>query len=462
MKPSFHTTLIALVLAAAGCVSMPPQPQQKTTQAPQAPAWSLAVQAWTFRSLTFFDTVDKLAELGIRQLEAYPGQKLVAGEDLAFSHTMDAAACDRVRAKLKEAGVKLVSYGVVSGKDEAEWAAICKFARDMGIQTVCCEPADAQLSAVDRLAGEFGVNAAFHNHPQPSHYWNPETVLAACKDRSSRLGACADTGHWVRSGLDPVECLHKLQGRIITLHMKDLDVRGAEARDVPWGTGASGMNAMLAELARQGFCGVITIEYEHDDEGLARAVGQCAYYLRNWHGDRKMTTSVEDVWKGAMTGEDGVWSDEFLDKEGVRSSRPSAPKTDQKGTVTACGEGFSGEGPANAFDKTPAKWCINQQAVWIQYQYAGGAKQRVTAYAITSANDEPGRDPRKWRLLGSNDGKTWTELDAREGQDFPSRYQKRSFDVKNPGEYNIYKLDISENHGDVSSQVSEIELLEKK
>ncbi len=27
------------------------------------------------------------------------------------------------------------------------------------------------------------------------------------KDRDMRIGACADTGHWVRSGLNPVDCL---------------------------------------------------------------------------------------------------------------------------------------------------------------------------------------------------------------------------------------------------------------
>ena len=35
---------------------------------------------------------------------------------------------------------------------------------------------------------------------------------------------------------------------------------------------------------------------------------------------------------------------------------------------------------------------------------------RAVRYAITTANDEPGRDPQAWTLQGSADGKDWTVL----------------------------------------------------
>ena len=87
-------------------------------------------------------------------------------------------------------------------------------------------PSEADFDAIDKLCAEFDINLAIHNHPQPSHYWNPDTVLKVCKDRSKRIGACADTGHWLRSGLNPLECLKKLEGRIISLHFKDLEREG--------------------------------------------------------------------------------------------------------------------------------------------------------------------------------------------------------------------------------------------
>ena len=47
----------------------------------------------------------------------------------------------------------------------------------------------------------------------------------------------------------------------------------------------------------------------------------------------------------------------------------------------------------------------------------------VVHYALISANDAPGRDPKDWTLSGSNDGESWTRLDSRADQDFPDRFQ---------------------------------------
>ncbi|HEV8542467.1 MAG TPA: hypothetical protein VGR78_08745, partial [Verrucomicrobiae bacterium] len=58
------------------------------------------------------------------------------------------------------------------------------------------------------------------------------------------------------------------------------------------------------------------------------------------------------------------------------------------------------------------------------------APRTVTRYSLTSANDFPGRDPKDWRLLGSNDGgKTWSTLDVRTNQFFNERFETREFSV---------------------------------
>jgi sugar phosphate isomerase/epimerase len=84
-------------------------------------------------------------------------------------------------------------------------------------------------------------------------------VLDAIQGHSARIGACADVGHWTRSGLNAVECLHKLSGHVITLHFKDVN---DQKKDVPWGTGLTDVKGMLAELQRQKFHGVFSMEYE--------------------------------------------------------------------------------------------------------------------------------------------------------------------------------------------------------
>ena len=99
------------------------------------------------------------------------------------------------------------------------------------------------------------------------------------KGRSPLLGACADVGHWVRSGLDPVDCLKKLEGRVITLHFKDLNEPGSKAHDVPWGTGVSNAQGMLTELQRQKFNGAICVEYEYNWETSSPEIAASAKWF---------------------------------------------------------------------------------------------------------------------------------------------------------------------------------------
>jgi signal transduction histidine kinase len=67
----------------------------------------------------------------------------------------------------------------------------------------------------------------------------------------------------------------------------------------------------------------------------------------------------------------------------------------------------------------------------------------LTGYALTSANDAPSRDPRDWKVLGSNDdGKTWTTLDSRQNEHFPTRFLRRVFRLPNPAAFATYRLQL--------------------
>jgi sugar phosphate isomerase/epimerase len=83
----------------------------------------------------------------------------------------------------------------------------------------------------------------------------------------------------MRSGLDPVECLKKLEGRIVSFHFKDLNEMGPGAHDVPWGTGKGNVKGMLAEVYRQKLKAVFSIEYEyHWENSVPDMVESVAYF----------------------------------------------------------------------------------------------------------------------------------------------------------------------------------------
>jgi len=239
--------------------------------------WRLGAQAYTFRDRPFFNAIDQIAALGLHYVELYPNQRVSKDlpQNVTTHHTMKPEVMDQIKKKLDEAGVKAVSYGVIKPKGESEWRQTFEFAKKMGLETIVSEPDESEMSMLDKLTEEYGINVAIHNHPKPSHYWDCEVELKAITGHSNRIGSCADMGHWVRSGLKPVDCLKKLEGRIIESHFKDLNEFGVrEAHDVPWGTGISEPKSILEELKRQNAHMFIAIEYERLGEDLGDNVAK--------------------------------------------------------------------------------------------------------------------------------------------------------------------------------------------
>ena len=115
---------------------------------------------------------------------------------------------------------------------------------------------------IDSLAGSYGIKVAIHDHPKPNPYWEPDSVLAAVSGHPN-IGACADIGHWTRNGLNPVDCLKKLQGHIFGVHLKDVvKFNYTEAEDTVVGKGVIDFPAVFRELKGEGFSGMFSIEHE--------------------------------------------------------------------------------------------------------------------------------------------------------------------------------------------------------
>ena len=149
------------------------------------------------------------------------------------------------------------------------------------------------IDSIEKLVKEFDIRVGFHDHPRrekdPGYrMWDPNYILSVVRDRDHRIGSCADTGHWVRSGLKPVECLRILKGRIISSHLKDLNEFGKlEAHDLPYGTGVSEISAILDELKHQHFEGNISVEYEYKWENSVPDVAQCIGFVRGYASAKK-------------------------------------------------------------------------------------------------------------------------------------------------------------------------------
>lgn len=286
------------------------KPQNTTAQeTPESLGWKLGTQAYSFRMFTFEEALNKADSIGIKYLEGFPNQKIGAGIEGTMDYHMPASKRDSVLQLLKNKGISIVSYGVVTPNTDEDWKQLFEFVKGMGFQQFASEPDPKFIPLVSKLADEYQINVAIHNHPRPSRYWSPDTLIKYTAGYSKRLGACADIGHWVRSGLDPVTMMKKLRGRIFELHMKDLNekpsaeymaflinrpapgqpgqAQGANRpqppagpHDVPWGTGISNIKAVLMELKAQKFKGPIFAEYEYNWMNNAPEIAQSMNYVR--------------------------------------------------------------------------------------------------------------------------------------------------------------------------------------
>ncbi len=290
MNPLSLRTLFLGALAAAtvlAATSAPAQP--KIPDEFKVNGWAIGCQAYTFNRFTAYEAIEKTAATGGKVIEFYPGQKLGKDEgDLKVDHASPQvdAVVGKLQAKLKQHGLKAVNYGVVGIPNrEAEARKVFEFAKKMGMIGVTTESADA-INLIEKLAVEFDLSVSFHNHPgdmaHPNYkIWSPHYVAGLVEGRDRRLGACADTGHWTRSGIKPIEAIRILKGRITSSHLKDLNEFGKrDAHDLPYGTGVSGVKEVLDELKAQGFEGNISIEYEYNWDNSVPDVTKCIDFVK--------------------------------------------------------------------------------------------------------------------------------------------------------------------------------------
>jgi sugar phosphate isomerase/epimerase len=222
--------------------------------------------------------MNKTAALGLKYMSLSAAVRLNGTNQVALENLSD-EQIQTIKKQAEARGLTLVNAYVQLPAKEAQCRKSFEFARKMGLDTLVGEPDPAALDTVEKLCKQYNIRVAIHDHPQPSHYWNPQSVLDAIKGRGPLLGACADTGHWIRSGLDPVECLKTLQGHVFCLHFKDLNVKSRAGHDVPWGTGVGQCKAMMIELKRQGFHGAYCVEYEYDWDNSLPEVAQCVKFF---------------------------------------------------------------------------------------------------------------------------------------------------------------------------------------
>lgn len=229
----------------------------------------MGIQSYSLRGFKLDEAIQHTRDLGLRYWE---------GTQVHLPLTMTPEAIAAAREKLATAGIRLRAWGVqrFTG-DAAECRRIFEFARALGLRVISADPAPEAFEHLEKLVAEFQIKIAIHNHGPRSRYDKIQQVLDAVNGRHEAIGACVDTGHFLRSREDPVEAIRKLGPRVHGVHLKD--VKDA-TRFTVLGKGDLDLGGCLRALRELNFREVLALEYEENPSQPIADIQECLAAVR--------------------------------------------------------------------------------------------------------------------------------------------------------------------------------------
>ena len=239
----------------------------------------LGIQSYSLRNFPVDEALDDIQELGLHTVEFFE-------KHLAVGSSQE--QIDAMKQNLAKRDIKLLAHGVNGfGKDEAANRRIFEFAKKAGIRNISADPSPDAFGNLDKLVAEYDIRIAIHNHGPGARYNKVEDVLKAIQGHHKLIGACADLGHYIRSGEDPVRVIRMLEGRLYGIHLKDFDQPKGDAKGVILGKGHLDVVEVFKALKKVEFPadGALSIEYEEHAENPMPDLRECVAVARE--GERK-------------------------------------------------------------------------------------------------------------------------------------------------------------------------------
>ena len=235
---------------------------------------NLGIQMYSLRGFTVDEALGHVKDLGLKFVEFYSGM---------FPVTDDQAVIDAMKKKVTDLGLTISAYGVSRfTNDAAANRKLFTFAKAAGIPILSADPDPDSFASLDELVKEFDIRVAIHNHG-PTHRYNKALdVLGAVEKHDQRIGACADLGHFIRSGERPTEVIRLLEGRLYGIHLKDFAEMQDKTKGVILGQGHLDVPAVMEALVAVGFPadGALSIEYEENPKDPIADLEECVAVAR--------------------------------------------------------------------------------------------------------------------------------------------------------------------------------------
>ncbi len=263
----------AAALSGAACFGTLAQAEEKDPYG----GFKMGLQSYSLRHYKVEEALQHTKKLGVKVWEAFPGhipQNNVPGKIAEQKKMLD------------DAGIKLMAYGVVGfDADETKARAVFDYAKAMGIVSLSAGPKKdkATFDLLDKLVAEYDIPIAIHNHgPEDRNFGKISQVEEMVKDRHPKIGACVDTGHFLRSDEKPEEAIERLGKRVFGVHFKDVKTHPDGKKQFRiLGEGDLNIVGCLKLLRKLDYQYALALEYEENPMNPLSDIEVCLKAVRD-------------------------------------------------------------------------------------------------------------------------------------------------------------------------------------
>ncbi len=231
--------------------------------------FNVGLQSYTLREFPVERALEQMNKWGLHSVELFEGH---------FNSKSSAAEIEAMKDKARSLDIQMLGHGVnyFTADHEANrrWF---EFAKKAGIKNLSANPTEDAFDSLDKLCEEYQIRIAIHNHGPGADYDKIADTLNAIKDHHPLIGACADLGHYIRSGEDPVRAVNLFEGRLYGIHLKDFAEQKAETKGVILGQGHLDVVGVFKALRKVNFPadGCLSLEYEENPKDPWADVEAC-------------------------------------------------------------------------------------------------------------------------------------------------------------------------------------------
>ena len=268
--PRTRRSVLAGLAAGAGLGLMDLNPLAKLmAQEAKAAGLKLGIQIYSLRGFPVDVALDHTKNLGFEEVEFFSGM---------FPLTASDEEIQKMVQKVKGLGLRISAHGVNGFSKDAEAnRKVFEFAKKAGVKNISAAPTPDSMDSLNDLVKEYDIRIAIHNHGPSDRFNKVVDVLRAIEGRDPRIGACADLGHFIRSGEKPVDVIRALAGRLYGVHLKDFAEMKESTRGVILGQGHLDCAAVFDAMIQAKFPadGALSLEYEENPKDPIEDIRQC-------------------------------------------------------------------------------------------------------------------------------------------------------------------------------------------